>query len=732
MSEDSENGKNSAPGEFSIRDQMAGRQLWDEAPPSSARGDRPPPFQRPVRPRPEGEPVLKTGGDNPLGSIDFMKILKGIGQRRRMIFGVALAVFALGLLGGIKAAHVKYGARVSLLYRTERQQQVLASAGSTLMMKGMSRQTAVGLIERRSNFEQVISNLNLSVDVDELRWRVQVKAEKTSQIVFLETTGFPDRDLAVKVANELATVAIEDNVRFYRGQAAMSAVQFQRQEEIAAKELAQLTRAVSDFQTANRLIEPSADAKSFFDSIAATSERLSSARIEYQSLLVRIQNYRQLIAGLSNEVVRQSFEDSPIKRRISNTEVALMEARTRFGPENPKVKQLEDEIKELRRMAAEKTFDQNREQVFEPNPVKAQFETELLKLEAERSVLQQSVSQLEAELKTIEQRFDHLPRQQLELSGLQQRKQSADELVKAMKKSRDNAEMASQMDLADFEVLELARDAEARRSVLAVVLPVVGFILGLIGGLVVAVLLEFLDPFLKTRKQVEGAYTVPLAQIIPSQDGLDEEAARQLFLPVCRRLYDRWQRWSAETPCRTLGFAASGVGEGKSSIAYHLARYCSSLGVKTLLIDFDARDNRWMAAFPFTRGVEEYLRGKAEWADVVGTADGMSGMKVLSPAPDLLELMNSPAMARLWETARGAYDLVIVDGPGISEDDAAPFLAGLVDRLIFVIGSPMAAKSVVDSALARLEEHHVRPALLVMNMAPRELNPKENPVPADS
>jgi hypothetical protein len=106
-------------------------------------------------------------------------------------------------------------------------------------------------------------------------------------------------------------------------------------------------------------------------------------------------NYKKLIAQLPNEVLSQSLEDNPIKRRIANAEVALMEARTRYGADNPRVLLMEDSLREMRKTMTSESYNDNRERVYVENPVKREFETELLKLEAEKQVLEQSVQKIE-------------------------------------------------------------------------------------------------------------------------------------------------------------------------------------------------------------------------------------------------------------------------------------------------------------------------------------------------
>lgn len=714
MTRSNENGREG----FSVRDQFSAAGAPSAPAGSAADGAPRKPFMPPRKASAPHLPPIRIpiSPENMLKSVDWSKILRGSLRRAWLAVLITSVCATLGVLAGLKLRHVKYESHASLLYRPDRQRQILSASGSTFAMRALSRNTAISLIRRASNMETIVKRLKLPLSTDDLKWMLQTKSEKNSEIVMLLLTAAPSREQSVRIVNEAARVAIEDNAEFYRMQALQAVEAFRRQGLQAKKDMDDLTERVAAFQTTNRLIQADADAKAFLDSVASVSERASAARIAYQSQVIRIENFEHTLTNMPDEVVRESYEDSPIKRRISNSEVALMEARTKYGPDNPRVRVLEDEIKEMRRMVTDKTYDQNREQVFEANPIKQQFKTELLRMQAELTVLDDNVKHLEAEKAQIEQRFTHLPKQQLELAELQQRRQAAAEMYQALQKTAENAAFAAALDLADFEMLEPARTGEAHRSPLALVAPIAATFLGLVGGVLLCVGLEFLDPKWRTARQLALAYSAPVVGAVPRARHPDPDSYAR-FLPLCRALYERWSQRPAGSRNGVLCIVSSVAGEGKSSVASHAARYWQALGIRTAYVDFDATPNPLLPSDEIRCGLERYLREDAEWAEIQTVRHGVTCFKVRERTPDLLELLSTPAMARLWDALTTQFSFVVIDAPGANEDPSAGFLASLSDEVVFIIGSPVVDKSTVNAALDTLDRSGARPSGLVLNMA---------------
>lgn len=699
--------------EFSVRDQFASRPdalAGGGAAAAGPAGNVPGP-----RVPPPGQPSLRRRltPENLLQQIDWPRLGRALLSRAWLIGLVAAASTLLGLALALRSSRPKYEARTSLLYRTEHQSQTLTAAGSTFAIKGLSRTTALSLLRRTSNMESVRTKLQLPLTAEELRWRVETKSEKNSEIILLTVGNLPAADMAVKVANEAARVALADNREFYRTQAVHAAEQFQQQASLARQELETVSAQLITFQTAHRLLEAAADTKAFLDSIALVSERLSAARIADESQRVRIENYRRIIADLPDEVLREAFEDNPLKRRLSNTEVALMEARTRYGTDNPRVQSLEDEIKEMRRVLASKTFDENRERVYEPNPTKRLFQEELLKLGAEKLVLERTVQQVAAEMATVEKRYAYLPQQQLELAGFMQRRAAAGDMCHALEKSVSQARLAADLDLCDFELLETALTAASSRSRLALLLPMLALLVGLGGGTLFCLARELLDPRLTSSRQIELAYDIPCLGVV----SLTEPAAlKDAFLPVCREVYARVPQPPA-TPDGALLLAVLSAqpGEGKSTLAVQLARYWAALGVKTAYLDFDSAPNPALLVPPALRGLEDYLAERAAWENVFFMQDNVACFKCRADSGDLPERLHGKAMARLLDTLRSSYGCVVIDTPAFLEGRSAAMLAQTAGRSLWLTASPRTPRATVNQVFDELDHAGIRPLGFVLN-----------------
>lgn len=701
--------------EFSVRDQFE-RGGNAARPVATPAGPTPPPPSTSVPLTGPALPPLRRAvtPENMMKLIDWAQLVRGLLRRSWLIILLVVAATAVGVLGSIKYGQVQYEARASLLYRTKNQKQVPSVSGSQLVIRELARNTAVSLLRRTANLETVLTNLNVSMRPEELGWRVGTQSEKQSEIILLRVEYLPSAKLAISMANELARVALEDNRNFYQSQARQFAEQSERLASEAAKTLEISRDQLTAFQTAHQMLEVAADTKAFLDSMGAISERLHLAKNAYDSQLVRIENYKKMISKLPEEVLSQAFEDNPIKRRIANTEVALMEARTKYGADNPRVLLMEDNLKEMRRTMNSKSYDETRERVYVANPVKREFETELLRLEAERQVLEQTVQQVEKQLAEVEKRYANLPKLQLDLAGFLQRHTSAQAQVLNFQTAAHEARMAVSLDMADFEILEPARSATAVRSKIARVLPVLFFVVALFGGIVLCLLLEFLDPRLKTTRQVEQAYTIPCLATIPI---IRSVPLAEAFLPVCRALYQRLAVLAPKEGALSLSILSAGAGEGKSTLGFLLARYWAGLGVSTAYLDFDVAPNPLLHPPANLAGLDDYLAGQATWDVISFKQDNVVCFKRLEDVGDLPERLHGTAMRRLMDTLSAQYGCVIIDTPACGVDESAPLLARLTGYPIFVIKASDVPRATVNTALDDLERVGVRPLGIVLNFS---------------
>jgi capsular exopolysaccharide synthesis family protein len=157
--------------------------------------------------------------------------------------------------------------------------------------------------------------------------------------------------------------------------------------------------------------------------------------------------------------------------------------------------------------------------------------------------------------------------------------------------------------------------------------------------------------------------------------------------------------FNVDRELRTVLVASAGPGDGKTTIARHLAAAAAGMGSRVLLVEADLRHPTLAAIFglPSGPGLSDVLIGTLPLSEATLTielqappADGAKGRtldllaagSVLPPNPG--ELIESHAMAALLEQAKLAYDLVVVDTPPLTAvSDAFPLLAK-VDGVIVV------------------------------------------------
>jgi succinoglycan biosynthesis transport protein ExoP len=237
---------------------------------------------------------------------------------------------------------------------------------------------------------------------------------------------------------------------------------------------------------------------------------------------------------------------------------------------------------------------------------------------------------------------------------------------------------------------------------------VLGGVLGLLFGLGIAFLLERLDRRIREPKDLEEVYGLPLLGVVPESSALSRSAKGggdgPAVLPAGEaesfhliRAHLRY--FNVDRQLRTLMVASAAPGDGKTTIARHLATAAARMGSRVLLVEADLRRPTIARQMNVQSGpgVADVLIGAVPWSEATQrveldapsgdsakarTLDVLVAGAVLPPNPG--ELIESHAMETLLERAQSQYDLVVIDTPPLTAvSDAFPLL-GKVDGVIIV------------------------------------------------
>ena len=199
-----------------------------------------------------------------------------------------------------------------------------------------------------------------------------------------------------------------------------------------------------------------------------------------------------------------------------------------------------------------------------------------------------------------------------------------------------------------------------------------GFVLGVLAGCAVALMVDFLDRRLQREEDVERAYSeFPLLTTVP-----DEKAANQLLEAdgrtgeAYRMLREGLRFVDPERTVRCVVITSADEGEGKSTVARHLAVVLASSGQTVILVEADMRRPTAAEALgvpPRSSGLSNALASMASASDLLICPEGFDNSLFVLPAgpvpPRPADLLRTARAGTVLAELRGQADVVIVDAP---------------------------------------------------------------------
>lgn len=670
---------------------------------------------------PQDHPVFKEGdSENIMDRYDTRKLLLGIQRHLLAILLSSLIFTALGTWLAYKLM-TTFTAEAVVLYQEDTPKNL--SGGYTLTNLSMS--TALDMIKIPSHFQAVKSILGLDMPLKQLQGMVNVPIPlNTSNLIRIVAKG-DNANLVVDVANTLAKVSVKSGQEFTQRQLQIALDNYRNQLEIARQKLSTDLQQIEDFKKENQYFEMDAEYATLLKQLSDTRGRLSNANLRYNSMVVEYENLKREAVSLPDKVPVTStsidYRINPTRERINTLEGALMEASAKYAPGNPKLKALRDEIESLKAKKKTETEDK-KEEILERNPTKEKIEIELMRMQGKVRSSQKIKEDVAEDLIELEKKLESLPQKQIAFAKLLQTKLIDEEQVKYLNKAAETTQLMLNVPKGSIELYQLADKAKPLKDAWWVeLLPIIGLFLGTGLGILLALFLEMQDKRLWTAKQVELAYNLPVMMTIPEIPFLNKKNVEDRGLFYMRILSERLERLPKKDHGKerrsqlSLTLTSSVEREGKSMLSYELARYYERVGKKVMLIDFDHRSNMFSEDNEIpVPSIESYLRGNVSIQDII--AEGKPDrMNLKDPTREMKELVKSERMSQLWKTVNSEYDVVIIDAPGIIQDDYALNLSAIADHCIFIVGSSLVSKSTVDESLKELNHMGIKPCGIILN-----------------
>lgn len=171
---------------------------------------------------------------------------------------------------------------------------------------------------------------------------------------------------------------------------------------------------------------------------------------------------------------------------------------------------------------------------------------------------------------------------------------------------------------------------------------------------------------------------------------------------------------------KVISITSALANEGKSSIAFHLAKSLAGLNKKVVYLDCDIRNSITMIRYQIQGnivGLSEFLCGRVHLNDIIYQTDDqwMDMIFTGAVAPNPSELVSGPLFKELLNQLRGMYEYVIVDAPPVNPVIDGALISRECDGTILVVSSGITERAQVIRAKRQLEFAGIKVLGAVLN-----------------
>lgn len=449
--------------------------------------------------------------------------------------------------------------------------------------------------QRREPREKLLKRMRDDIGLEMISADVvdptQGKATKAT-IAFAVSYLSRSPEEAAKVANELTTLYLNENIETRR-QLAADTAQFLKQEaDRVGKEVAELDQRIAAFKSANAdalpelsqvnlqlmtrveeelrgvetrmmaldqqalflesqlaQVNPTAGAitdngqrvLSSEDRLKYLKTQLASARSLYQPDHPDVIRLTREVAGLERELGGQNAGNELI-RQLQETRKQLAQARARYSAEHPDVRRLErlvDAIEDAMRRSGQTAAPVVVSSAKPDNPAYIQLRAQKDAVTTERAALARQRDQLRGRINDLTGRMSAAPGVEREYSALVRDLQGAQLKYQEVRQKQMAAQLAQNLETEQkgerFTLIEPPLVPEQPATPNRALILVLGSLLSIAAALAVAMLMESIDGRVRGSRDLAGLVGVPPLAVIPWVELEEDRKSRR----------GKWRIWLA-------------------------------------------------------------------------------------------------------------------------------------------------------------------------------------------
>ena len=542
---------------------------------------------------------------------------------------------------------------------------------------------------------------DLAKTIDEFVKILNVTPVYQSRVLTVIVTS-TDAKKAARIANAVADHYLVDQLeaKFEATQRATSWLNGRINSLRTAVERSE--RAVELYRRKHRLVKGKDDTSLATAQITQVSSQLILARAKRAEVEARLAQIEKLLKSKRGVESAAEVLSSALIQSLRNRESTIIgkmaELSAVFGRKHPKMLAVRAEMADLR------------------NKIRLEVKKIVLQVRNEAEVAQAREASLANSLIKLENKASLLNEKSIGLRTLEREAKANQTLLGTVLARFKEATAQKGFQTPDARIISSAVVPTIPYFPQIILFIGVAFIGATVIGIILVILVEHMDLGFRSSEQIEAMTGYPVLGLVPEIDEIsgnriefgDYLDANMLspFVEALRGLRLSISVSNVDRPPKTIMITSSSPQEGKSVLAFSLARVIAASPAKVIIVDCDLRKPVINEYFQTDRdpGLTDCLVGKTSLEDVIHKGEKLQPDFITAgaPVPSPSDILSSSQMKKLLRSLAGSYQFVIVDCPPILAVNDARAIAPLVDTAVFVTRWGKVRRETAAYAIAQL------------------------------
>ena len=575
---------------------------------------------------------------------------------------------------------------------------------SPLMEGATNLTTFCEVVQSDAVLKLAYDELSKELPPDELPDRgmlsgIRALPAKDANIISLEFTS-PDEKVSTLVVRSVINALMKENSMQIKGPLEETRQRLSMQLDIARKEYGESKERLKEFQNSVGSIDFATEATALAGGRSSLMQDIGDATNELTSLKTKIEFLqKQLGFGpqdvLAVEKISNDEVINHLKMTIASTEVKLIELKSKFQDEHPRVKRLNAVLADAKAEMANRyaaligKVDPKFEGISRDSEVQHELLNEMVQASTDVVAGESKVQSLSESLDSLNSRISILPAKQRELADLQRQDELATNTLAAVESELQRVKLTESVSLSSSR-LQVIDESKFATSSCAVSMPIL-IAIGLALAGVVAAIQFLLDPRLLSVGPLRSFPSRIVGWYPTITSGIEQS------IPYSDRVRLTLKNWLSLS--KMIWVTSPSHLDGKTLVARSLAESFAEAGYRVVLLDANLLhpDLHLELDVPASPGLLQHIldpdpQPLGQILREVGPnlyfipAGGVS---------DNLRMLSSLRFEKIVQTLTNSFDVLIVDGAPADEDGSVQ-ISECRPNLLVVVRMNHTLKKAID------------------------------------